>query len=376
MSLVKSRRRIALIHDWLTGMRGGEKVLEVLCGIFPEADIFTLVHLPGKVSPVIESHRIITSPLQKIPRIGSYYRHLLPLMPWAIERFDFAGYDLLISSSHCVAKAARPAPGACHVSYCHTPMRYIWDQYEAYFGPGRSSWPVRTVMAAIRPNLQRWDVATVSRVTEFIANSENVRARIQRLYRRESSVIYPPVDVDFYKQGVLQRAPDPEPFYLIVSALAPYKRVDIAIEALRQLNKRLVVIGEGQESRALRQAGGLQTTFLGWLSDAELRSYYQRCQALLFPGEEDFGIVPLEAMSAGCPVIAYRKGGATETVVENKSGVFFDDQTPQSIARAIKNFEQMSFHPAEVSALAERFSRRYCESAFRSYFLDYASEMS
>ena len=369
-------RRIALVHDWLTGMRGGEKVLEVLCGIFPKADVFTLVHLPGKVSAEIESHRIFTSALQKVPNIGVYYRHLLPLMPWAIDQFDFSSYDLLISSSHCVAKAARPAAGARHVCYCHTPMRYIWDQYDAYFSPGRASLPVRWLMAALRPALQRWDLATVPRVHDFIANSENVRARIRRIYHREASVIYPPVNVDFYNQGALVRRPDPDPFYLIVSALAPYKRVDIALEAFRQMKKRLIVIGEGQESRALKETAGPYAEFPGWRSDAELRAHYQRCQALLFPGEEDFGIVPLEAMAAGCPVIAYRRGGAIETVAENRTGVFFETQTPQAIIEAVGRFETLSFHPADVSAHAERFSRQHCEAAFRSYFLEYASEMS
>jgi glycosyltransferase involved in cell wall biosynthesis len=376
---MKNRRRIALIHDWLTGMRGGEKVLEVLCGIFPDSNIFTLVHLPGKVSPAIESHLIFTSPLQKIPNIGSYYRHLLPLMPWAIERFNFSGYDLLISTSHCVAKAAIPAEGAKHVNYCHTPMRYIWDQYDAYFAPGRASLPVRWIMAALRPHLQRWDVETVPRVHEFIANSENVRARIRRIYHRDASVIYPPVDVDFYsvrasRSDAGRRTSDD--FYLIVSALAPYKRVDIALEAFRRMNKKLIIIGEGQESRALKETCGPLAEFRGWLSDAELRSYYQRCRALLFPGEEDFGIVPLEAMAAGCPVIAYRKGGALETIAENRTGVFFDNQAPQSIVEAVQRFERMPFDAAAISAHAERFSRRHCEAAFRSYFLEYAPEMS
>jgi glycosyltransferase involved in cell wall biosynthesis len=371
-----SARRIALVHDWLTGMRGGEKVLEVLCEIFPRADVYTLVHLPGHVSPAIESHRIYTSPLQNVPGIGAVYRHLLPFMPWAIERFDFSGYDLLISTSHCVAKAAIPAEGAKHVCYCHTPMRYIWDQYDAYFGPGRASWLVRQAMVRLRPRLQRWDVATVPRVHQFIANSENVRARIRRIYQRDASVIYPPVDVEFYCRGVSARQPDRESFYLIVSALAPYKRVDIAIEAFRRMNRKLVVIGEGQERRRLKESAGSGIEFLGWLNQAELRSYYQRCRGLLFPGEEDFGIIPLEAMAAGCPVIAYRRGGALETVVENKTGIFFYAQTPQAIREAVKRFETLSFHPADVSAHAGRFNRQHCAAAFRSYFLEYASEMS
>jgi len=376
MPILKTHRKIALIHDWLTGMRGGEKVLEVLCELFPKADLYTLVHVPGQVSSIIESHRIFTSPLQAVPQIGRTYRYLLPLMPWAIEHFDFSSYDLLISTSHCVAKAAKPGKDARHVCYCHTPMRYIWDQYDSYFAPGRASFPVRMLMNMLRAPLQRWDVSTTSRVHHFIANSENVRARIRRLYQREADVIYPPVDVDFYSAGLTPRRPAQEAFYLIVSALAPYKRVDIAIEAFRRLGKKLVVVGEGQNSKSLRDSAGPQVQFLGWLSNQELRSYYQRCQALVFPGEEDFGIVPLEAMSAGCPVIAFRKGGALETVLENQTGLFFSAQTPESLMDAVQRFENTSFNSLTISKHAERFSRQRCASAFRSLFIEYKEEMS
>ena len=249
MPVMKTSCRIALVHDWLTGMRGGEKVLEVLCELFPKADLFTLVHVPGKVSPIIESHRIITSPLQKFPNVGAYYRDLLPLMPWAMNQLDFSIYNLVISTSHCVAKAAKPAGGAQHVCYCHTPMRYIWDQYDSYFGPGtRFMARAYGMMKIIRPALQRWDVATVPRVQRFIANSKNVRERIQRLYHRDADVIYPPADVNFYsaspglratlsrrEKGLGVEAMIP---YLIVSALAPYKRVDVALEAFGRLGKR------------------------------------------------------------------------------------------------------------------------------------------
>jgi glycosyltransferase involved in cell wall biosynthesis len=320
----------------------------------------------------IESHRIVTSPLQKIPHIGSFYRHLLPLMPWAIEQLDFSSYDLLISTSHCVAKGAKPAPGTRHICYCHTPMRYIWDQYDSYFGPGRASWPVQTIMKAVRPYLQRWDVESTSRVTQFLANSENVRERIQRLYKRDATVLYPPVDVDFYgAQGPKSdvRSPDLAPrtsdFYLIVSALAPYKRLDIAIETFRRLNKKLVIIGEGQNSKALREQAGPLTEFRGWCSNDELRAAYQQAKALIFPGEEDFGIVPVEAMAAGCPVIAYRKGGALETVVEGQTGLFFDAQTVDSLLSAIQVFEQQTFDPQIIRTHAADFSRQRCREAFR-----------
>jgi len=372
-------RRIAIIQDWLTGMRGGEKVLEVLCDVFPRADIFTLVHLPGRLSPAIESHRIITSPLQKFPIIGAYYRNLLPLMPWAIEQLDFTGYDLLISNSHCVAKAARPPAGARHVCYCLTPMRYIWDQYNDYFGPGRASPAIRAAMALLRRSLQRWDLSTLSRVHEFITDCRNIQERVHRIYHRESPIIYPPADVDFYSgqpPGTIAGRRTPDDFYLIVSALAPYKRVDVATEAFRRLGRKLVVIGEGQESKALRERSGPHVEFLGWRSNEDLRRYYQACRGLIFPGEEDFGIVPVEAMAAGCPVIAYRKGGALETIEENRTGIFFDHQTPEALIEAVERFEKKSFDPAAISAHAQQFSRRHCEEAFRAYFLDYLPEMS
>jgi glycosyltransferase involved in cell wall biosynthesis len=374
MPELRPQRRVALIHDWLTGMRGGEKVLEVLCTLFPKAPIFTLIHVPGKVSPTIESHPIRTSFLQRMPRIERYYRHLLPFMPKAIEQFDFSGFDLLISTSHCVAKAAKPMPGARHICYCHTPMRYIWDQYDSYFGPGRTAFPIRWIMNTLRPFLQRWDLATLPRVHQFIANSKNVQERIARIYHRESSVIYPPADVDFYSQEKPDRIG--EPYYLMVTALAPYKRVELALGAVQRLGKKLVIIGEGQESRSLRRQAGPHVQFLGWCSAEQLRTYYQNARALLFPGEEDFGIVPVEAMAAGCPVIALRKGGALETVIEHKTGVFFDQPTVDALVEAIERFEKLTFHPNEIRSQAQRFSRQHCVDALRATFVEYESEMS
>ncbi len=376
MPELKTHKRVALVHDWLTGMRGGEKVLEVLCELFPQADLYTLLHVPAKVSRTIESHRILTSSLQRIPGISAFYRHLLPLMPWAMETFDFSAYDLLISTSHCVAKAAKPRAGARHVSYCHTPMRYIWDQYDSYFGPGRASLPVRLVMQVLRPFLQKWDLATLPRVHEFIANSENVSERIKRIYWRNSVVIYPPVDYEFYSKDVRSPTSDvgrrtSDGFYLIVSALAPYKNVDVALEAFRRLGKRLVIIGEGQESQKLKHSAGPHIEFLGWRANEELRSYYQSARALVFPGEEDFGIVPVEAMAAGCPVIALGKGGALETVIEGKTGVFFETPTPESLTNAIRRFETMRFDPGAISKHANMFSRARCREALRSYFVEY-----
>ena len=369
--------RIALIHDWLTGMRGGEKVLEVLCEIFPAADIYTLVHLPGKVSPLIERHAIHTSFLQRIPGIERTYRYTLPLMPRAIEQFDFKHYDLMVSTSHCVAKSAIPGPATRHWSYVHTPMRYIWDQFDDYFGRGRSSLGARLAMRALRRPLQKWDVATAARVHHFIANSENVRRRIERIYHREAEVIYPPVDVDYFSQPAAEadREPPP-PFYLIVSALVPYKRVDLAVNAFNRLQKQLLIVGTGPDYPRLRALAGPNIHFSGWADAQQLRWHYAHCQALLFPGEEDFGIVPLEAMAAGRPVIAYRKGGALETVTEGKTGIFFDPLTEEALLSALQDLEPRRFHPEEIRQHARQFSRQRCAERLRQAFVEYTSEMS
>jgi glycosyltransferase involved in cell wall biosynthesis len=353
-------------------MRGGEKVLEEFCELFPSADIFTLLHVRGSVSPTIERHRILTSPLQKIPGIAKSYRHLLPLMPWAIEQLDLTGYDLVISTSHCVAKGVIPRGGAPHWCYCHTPMRYVWDQYDQYFGPGRAGLLTRTVMGMVRPALQRWDLRSNARVHHFIANSENVAERIRRIYQRDAVVIYPPVDFDFYSALPLNRQPEPsEPYYLIVSALAPYKRVDLAIEAFNDSGRKLLIVGEGQENRTLRRLARSDVQFLGWLERERMREFYSRCQALIFPGEEDFGIVPLEAMAAGRPVIAYRKGGALETVIEGVTGCFFDSQTLNALNAAIAQSAQIAWDPTAIRRHAAGFSRQRCVERLRRVFIEY-----
>lgn len=370
-------KRIALVHDWLTGMRGGEKVLEVLCELFPRADVYTLVHIPGKVSPAIERHPIFTSFLQKIPGVQRIYRYLLPLMPKAIEAFDLSAYDLIISTSHCVAKGAIPGPKSKHWSYCHTPMRYIWDQFEEYFGKNRSSVIARIAMHIARRPLQRWDLRSTDRVYEFIANSQNVHERIKRIYHRESRVIYPPVDYDFFSLPLSNKEKEmPPPFYLIVSALVPYKRIDLAIQAFNRLKKQLLIIGDGPDYQRLRDMAGPNIHFSGWADNELLRWHYAHCQALLFPGEEDFGIVPLEVMSAGRPVIAYRKGGALETVLEGKTGLFFDTQNADALLKALEKFETLRFSPQEIQQHAQQFSRPHCLEAFRRLFVEYASEMS
>ncbi|MBN1296982.1 glycosyltransferase [bacterium] len=331
--------KVAIIHDWLTGMRGGERVLELFCSLFPDANLFTLFHHKGSVSPQIERHPITVSRLQRFPRTRKTYRYLLPLFPSAIESFDLSGFDLIISTSHAVAKGAIPPAGALSICYCHTPMRYIWDQYDVYFDSGDTSRLVRTVMPLFRDYLQNWDVTTHNRVNAYIANSRFVARRIETLYGRPSTVIPAPVDCRFFMPNDLP----PEEYYLVVSALAPYKRVDLAIDAFNRNERRLVIIGDGTESKALRARAKSNITFMGRLTDAQVRDHYQRCRAVVFPGVEDFGLVPLEAQACGRPVIAYVDGGALETVVEGISGHFFFNRTPESLNHAIRVFETMEF---------------------------------
>ena len=302
--------KVALVHDWLNGMRGGERCLEAFCELYPEAPIFTLFYVKESVSRTIERHRIVPSLLSHFPFVARLYRYYLPLFPLVIRAFDLRGYDLILSSSHCVAKGVTVPPHACHVSYMHTPMRYVWDQHDVYFGQGRCSKIEQVVMALLRRRLQQWDVQSNAHVHRFIANSHNVAERITRQYGRSACVVYPPVDW----QG-FQASHSHEGFYLMVTAFAPYKKVDLAIEAANELGIPLKIIGHGQNEKRLKQMAGPSVEFLGWQPDHRVRAFYTRCLAVLFPGEEDFGIVPLEAMAAGKPVIAYGKGGVLETVI-------------------------------------------------------------
>jgi len=354
--------RIALVHDWLVSMRGGEKVLEVLCELFPRAVLFSLVHAKGACSPIIERMEIRTSFLQSMPRGVTNYQHYLPLFPAAVGQLDMRGFDLIISSSSAVAKGVRVPAGAHHVCYCHTPMRYIWDQFDEYFGRGRGSLASCAAMSVLRPMLQRWDVRTSRGVDEFIANSENVRERIRRLYARDSVVIYPPVDT-----GKFALPAADEGYYLVVSALVPYKRIDLAVEACTRLKAPLVIVGRGMEERKLRARAGKNVAFVGWCDEDELARRYAGCRALLFPGEEDFGIVPLEAMAAGKPVIAFAKGGALETVSEGTTGVYFHEATPEALMEAIGKCERMKFVETDIRAHAAAFDRKVFRSSIESF---------
>jgi glycosyltransferase involved in cell wall biosynthesis len=354
--------RVALIHDWLTGMRGGEKVLEVLSELFPEADLFTLFHIPGSVSATIERHRIITSFVQHLPLADRYYRRYLPLFPTAIERFQLDGYDLVISSSHCVAKSVIAPWRARHICYCHSPMRYAWDQFDAYFGPSQVG-PLasRWVYGPILARLARWDAATAGRPNRFVSNSQYVAGRIARYYNRQSTIVYPPVDTVFYHPASVPRASH----FLVVSALVPYKRIELAIDACRHVGVPLRIVGEGPDRRQLEAVAGSSVTFLGRLTDAEIRAEYRSAQAVLLPGEEDFGIVPLEAQACGTPVVALARGGALETVVDGKSGVLFTDATAAALAQALERVTAMPIDRDEVRRHAERFARDRHVAAMR-----------
>lgn len=347
--------RIALVHDWLTGMRGGEYVLEAIAELFPRSDLFTLISVPGKSSPTLTTLPRHTSLLQKIPGAERRYRSFLPLMPRLIERFDLTGFDLVLSSSHCVAKGIRKPPGSVHVSYVHAPMRYMWDRYDDYFGPGKASPPVRLAAKAVRKYLQDWDrrVTTPERVDLLIANSAFIAEQIRRAYGRESRVIHPFADLSRF---VLPRQEGRN--YLMVTAFAPYKRVDLAIEAFNRLKLPLLIVGGGQDDHKLRKLAGPTVDFLGPLSNAAITELYSKCRAFLFPGVEDFGITPLEAMASGAPVIAYGEGGAAETVTE-KTGLFFRPQSVEALMEAVLKVErhEVTFSAEECRARAAWFSK-------------------
>jgi glycosyltransferase involved in cell wall biosynthesis len=373
---------VALIHDWLTGMRGGEKVLEVLCELFPEAKIFTLVHIRGSVSSTIEALPIETSFIQKLPRVETKYRSYLPFFPAAIETFDLRGYDLILSSSHCVAKGAIPGAGAFHICYCHTPMRYVWAMYEEYFGSSRIKGLKRWIIPHVASYLRVWDSGSCHRVDRFVANSRHVRNRIERYYGRNATVIYPPVETE----GTYLSERD-EGYYLIVSAFAPYKRIDIAVEAFKRLGRKLVIIGSGQEEKRLRRMAGSETVFLGWAARDDLRKYYAGSKALIFPGEEDFGIVPVEAQCFGKPVIAFGAGGVLETVnglaaggeVASSpacapTGLFFDRQTPDALIEAIERFESISFDHEAIRVHAMAFDREVFKQRISAFVADEMSK--
>ncbi len=330
-----SKLKVSLAHDWLTGMRGGEKVLQALLEIFPRAPLYTLVHVPHSVSLFINDRVIHTSFIQHLPGAKRLYRHYLPFFPLAIKNMQVHDCDLLLSTSHCAIKALK-ARGR-HISYIHSPMRYVWDQYQQYYN--QAGIITRLGMAAARPFLQHWDKTTVGNVNGFMANSQNVAERVRRTYKREAHVVYPPVELLRFTPR-----PGPKNYYLVVSALVPYKRVDLAVAACTKLNLPLKVVGTGPQAKTLQAMAGASVEFLGWRDNHQLAELYAGAKAFLFPGEEDFGITPLEAAACGCPVLAFGKGGATETVLGQHSptptGRFFYEQSVDALCDGIARLEK------------------------------------
>ncbi|MBI5495827.1 MAG: glycosyltransferase [Deltaproteobacteria bacterium] len=363
--------RVALVHDWLVSTRGGESVLASLCRLFPGAPVYTLVHhgggLTGDVGAVIARHRVVPSFVQRLPGAHRYHRALLPLFPHAVEAWDFRGYDLVVSSSHCVAKGVIVPPSATHVSYVHTPMRYAYEQFPDYFGATRLPAALGGGVRYLMHHLRLWDEVTAARVDHYLANSHHVARRITARYRRDSVVVHPPVDMDRFARAGLWPRPD-GPF-LMVGAFAPYKRVDLAVEAFNRLRLPLHIVGGGQDAARIRPLCGPTVKLLGRLSDQEVAAAYAGARALVFPGEEDFGITPLEAMASGTPVIALGRGGATETVVDaaegpTATGVLFPEQSVDGLCAAVERFlaAEPGFRPDVLRAQAERFSRARFEA--------------
>lgn len=339
-----------LCHDWLTGMRGGERVLELLCEGFPEAPLYTLLANPAAVSETIRRHPIQTSWLQHIPHITTHYRNCLPLFPAAIRNLHPAPVDLMISTSHCAAKSIRTPPQTRHLCYCFTPMRYAWTFYDEYFGAN----PAKALLAKpLLAALRRWDRRTAARVDRFVAISNHVRKRIESFYGCAADVVYPPVDTLRCTPGTTRKHAG---FDLIVSAMVPYKRVDLAIAAYTQLGYPLKVVGIGSMLPGLKAAAGDNITFLEWQSDAAILELYRNCRMLVFPGEEDFGIVPLEAQACGRPVVAYGRGGALETIVDGQTGLFFETQHVEALIDAVDRCAAREWDPQTIRHHAERFN--------------------
>ncbi|MEO1751821.1 glycosyltransferase family 4 protein [Thiofaba sp. EF100] len=360
-------RRIAIVHDWLITYGGAERTLKSMLECLPEADIFTMADfLPPQDRGFLSGRKIITSPLQNMPGARRHYRAYLPLMPLWVEQFDLSGYDLVISSSHAVAKGVLTGPDQLHLCYIYSPMRYAWDLQHQYLretgkGRGLRGWVVRYMLHRLR----LWDARTAAGVDRFVAISHFVGRRVAKAYRRESEVIYPPVDVEAFRLWEGK-----EDFYLTASRMVPYKRIDLIVDAFRQLpDKRLVVIGDGPEMKKIRALAGPNVTLLGYQPSHVLVDYLQRAKAFIFAAEEDFGIAPLEAQASGTPVIAYGKGGALETIHgqgdAQPTGVFFQEQSVESLRSAIRYFETLEIRPGACRENALRFN----EDRFKAEFL-------
>jgi glycosyltransferase involved in cell wall biosynthesis len=368
--------RVAIVHHWFVSRAGGERVFDHIASMFPAADFFTLFLDKQKMSPGLDRNKISTSFLDKIPAARKAHRHFLPLYPLAVEMLDLSGYDLVISSDSGPMKGVLTDPYSTHICYCHSPMRYLWDGYSAYH---RSMSPLaQTIFGITAHYVRNWDFAAAQRVDHFVANSRYVAARIRKYYRRESTVIHPPIDTS---QGYL--AAQHQDYYLAVGRLVPYKRTDILIEACRKLGRKLLIVGDGPERKKLEQLSPKNVEFLGEINDSELRNIYAHCRALLFAADEDFGMVPLEAQSYGRPVIALAKGGSLETVIGTEdlvgrretdhgaalTGVFFGEQTADSLTKAILSFESREelFLPPRIQMHARKFDTTVFLDGMRTY---------
>jgi glycosyltransferase involved in cell wall biosynthesis len=348
--------RVALVHYWLLGSRGGEKVLEAICRMLPEADIFTLFYDPARVSPLIRSRNVKASFLNPLRR---FHRGMLPLMPLALEAFDLRSYDLVVSSESGPAKGVLTSSTCRHLCYCHTPMRYLWELYPAYRNDFPQSRVKRALMAPLANYLRTWDYATAARVDHFVANSWNVRRRIWKTYRRKARVVYPPVAVEsFYHCRS-------EGYFLIVAELVAYKRLDYAVRTFARSGRKLKVVGDGPEYRSLRKLAAPDIEFCGRVSDQELRDLYARSAALVMPGEEDFGITMVESLASGKAVVALGRGGAAEIVLE-KCGVLYQDRTEAALADALRTFDRIepSLNPLYLRTAVADFSESVFEREF------------
>ena len=363
---VSKFQKVAIVHYWLVGMRGGEKVLESLLDLFPTATIVTHVYDPKCVSEKIRSHEVRQTFISRLPGAIKHYQKYLPLMPLALELQDMQEFDLIISSESGPAKGIIPRPDALHICYCHTPMRYVWDHYHIY--QKSAGWLTKAIMPYLAHKLRIWDVSTAARVDHFVANSSFVASRIEKYYRRSSEVIYPPVNTKEF-----EISETPSDHYLMTGELVSYKRPDLAIDAFNASGKKLIVIGDGNLRKALQRRARSNITFLGRVPFEELKKHFADCRALIFPGEEDFGIIPVEVMASGRPVVAYGKGGALDTVCPNVSGTFFFEQTVESLNAAIErieNNENLLNCPDIIRTHAQKFDSSLFQSRFKSFLLE------